>query len=210
MLFFDIETGPLGRNELEERQPVFEPRKGLKDPVKIAADVESKRTAWYERATLNAFQSKVWAIGYSDGEKTRLEHYEDPSAESESDLIARFYEAIQGVDRLCGYNIFGFDIPYIIRRSYALGISVPAPLRQRKYWADKFIDLMDYWVLGTHRVEQHNRISLGNFAKHLGFEGKNGKGSDYWRLYQTDRPAALDYLRRDVELLTEIWGVVGE
>ena len=210
MIFFDIETGPLGADELKERQPVFEPRKGLKDPVKVAADVEAKRASWHEKATLNAFTSKVWAIGYSQGGTVEVDHHGvDPAPELEGQMIEGFFGRLDCDKAMCGFNIYGFDIPFMLRRAYALGVKVPSSLRQRKYWQDRFVDLMDCWVLGTYRSEVQNRISLGNFAKHLGLNGKTGHGSQFWSTYSTDVPAALAYVERDVELLAEIWERIG-
>jgi hypothetical protein len=212
MIFFDIETGPLGSAELKSRMPVFEPRRGLKDPVKITADIEGKRTSWNEKATLNAFTSKVWSIGYGvDDEAIEIDHHgADPAAEMESQMLERFFAlANDGAHQICGFNIFGFDIPFIMRRAYSLGVKVPPALRHRKFWHDRFIDIMDCWVLGTFRSEPQNRISLGNLAKHLGLEGKTGHGSQFWQTYITDQASALEYAERDVELLREIWAKIG-
>ena len=55
MIFFDIETGPLAEQELNERMPVFSAKANLKDPVKIEADIAEKRKKFEEGATLNAY-----------------------------------------------------------------------------------------------------------------------------------------------------------
>jgi len=68
---------------------------------------------------------------------------------------------------------------------------------------------MDMWTLGTYRVEAQNRISLNNLAKHLGLEGKTGTGDRFWSLFQVNQEEALEYAKRDVELLAEIYDKIG-
>jgi len=212
MIFFDIETGPLPPQELEARKPPFEARKGLKDPAKIEADLTAKEATWRDKTTLNAFTSQVWSIAYkkgADGEVI-VDHFgPDPTPENEAGMIEGFFGYMDSHSILCGFNIIAFDVPFIIRRAYALGVYVPSSLRQRKYWYDKFVDLMELWTLGTYRVETQNRISLNNLAKHLGLEGKTGTGDKFWSLFRSDQKAALDYAKRDVELLAEIYDKIG-
>ncbi len=44
--------------------------------------------------------------------------------------------------RACGYNILGFDLPYLLRRSFALNIEVPLMPRLAKYQTEPVVDLM--------------------------------------------------------------------
>jgi uncharacterized protein YprB with RNaseH-like and TPR domain len=212
MTFFDIETGPLSDTELDARRPTFEARKGLRDPVKIEADLAAKRDGWMDKTTLNAFTSRVWSVAYkagTDGEVV-VDHYgPNPNDSNEAAILECFMGHINSETRLVGFNILTFDVPYLIRRAYALGVHVPSQLRHQKYWRDKFVDLMELWTLGTYRMESQNRISLNNLAKHLGLEGKTGKGSEFWRNMIADQKAAMEYAKRDVELLGEIWDKIG-
>tara|TARA_Y100000310_G_scaffold199678_1_gene199694 strand:+ start:9017 stop:9655 length:639 start_codon:yes stop_codon:yes gene_type:complete len=212
MIFFDIETGPLPPQELEARKPPFEARKGLKDPAKIKVDLVAKEDAWLSKTTLNAFTSQVWSIAYKKGAEGEVivDHFgPDPTPENEAGMIEGFFGYMDSHSIMCGFNIIAFDVPFIIRRAYALGVHVPSSLRQRKYWYDKFVDLMDMWTLGTYRVESQNRISLNNLAKHLGLEGKTGTGDKFWSLFQVNQKEALEYAKRDVELLAEIYDKIG-
>jgi len=210
MIFFDIETGPLGQAELAERMPTFEARGNLKDPVKIEADIADKRKRWEEGATLNAYTSRIWAIGYVKEGGVSIDHYgAEPNASNEAGMVEWFFQQLEGPQKLCGFNILGFDVPFIVRRAYALGVHVPSSLGQQKYWRDKFLDLMDLWTLGTYRAEPNNRISLNNLAKHLGLKGKTDSGANFWRNMKEDQASALAYLKRDVELLVEVYDKMG-
>ena len=42
----------------------------------------------------------------------------------------------------CGYNIIGFDLPYLMRRSFALGIKPPMVPDLRRYQTHPTLDLM--------------------------------------------------------------------
>jgi DNA polymerase III epsilon subunit-like protein len=46
------------------------------------------------------------------------------------------------MQRVCGYNIIGFDLPFLLRRSFALGITIPAMPPMAKYRVEPTIDLM--------------------------------------------------------------------
>jgi uncharacterized protein YprB with RNaseH-like and TPR domain len=210
MIFFDIETGPLAQDELEVRMPIFEARANLKDPVKIEADITEKRKKWEEGATLNAYTSRIWAIGYIKEGEVSIDHYgAEPNATQEASMVEWFFQQLEGPQKLCGFNILSFDVPFIVRRAYALGVHVPSSLRHLKYWRDKFVDLLELWTLGTYRNEANNRISLNNLAKHLGLKGKTDSGANFWRNMKEDQPNAIAYLKRDVELLVEVYDKMG-
>tara|TARA_R100000152_G_C6758341_1_gene182218 strand:- start:699 stop:1331 length:633 start_codon:yes stop_codon:yes gene_type:complete len=210
MIFFDIETGPLAEQELKERMPVFTAKGNLKDPVKIEADIAEKRKKFEEGATLNAYTSRIWAIGYVKEGEVNIDHYgANPTDTNEAAMVEWFFEQLEGPHQLCGFNILSFDVPFIVRRAYALGVHVPSSLRQMKYWRDKFLDLMDLWTLGTYRNETGNRIKLNDFAKHLGLSGKTDSGANFWRNMVEDQASALAYLKRDVELLAEVYDKIG-
>jgi hypothetical protein len=38
--------------------------------------------------------------------------------------------------QLVGFNINAFDLPFLFRRSWALGIAVPFGLRKGRYWSN--------------------------------------------------------------------------
>tara|TARA_R110002020_G_C16317421_1_gene774388 strand:- start:2574 stop:3212 length:639 start_codon:yes stop_codon:yes gene_type:complete len=212
MIFFDIETGPLTEDELRFREPSkgFQPRANLTDPKKIEDDIAAKRENWKEKATLSAYTSRVWAIGYHKNGETSIDHYgANPNNTNEAGMLEWFFEQANGQHQMCGFNINAFDVPYIIRRAYALGVYIPGNIRNPKYLRDKFLDLMDLWTLWTYRSEVNNRISLNALAKHLGLKGKTDSGANFWRNMISDQKNALAYLKRDVELLVEVHDKIG-
>jgi predicted PolB exonuclease-like 3'-5' exonuclease len=197
-LIFDIETGPESEDTLLALEPAFEAPANYKDPEKIAARIEEQRAVWRERAPLDATTGTVLAIGTRLGEDPVDIDTADRDG-GEAGLLRRFWAKAcpAGAWRpLIGFNSNRFDIPFLVRRSYKLGLRPPPGLTQGRYLNPKFHDLMDIWKCGDFQAT----ISLDRLAKHLGLGAKNGDGANFAHLYHTDRAAALAYLRNDIEL----------
>lgn len=153
MNIFDIETGPVPEPELARVKPTFTANRSYKDPAKIAADLAEKEAAWRENAALSAVTGRVLAIGMIDAfGHTTIVH----DSADEAMVIRRFWleltntsppyrPAIWG-----GFGIFHFDLPFLIRRSWRLGLKIP-PIRNGRYWSEKFVDLREVWQCGDRR-----------------------------------------------------------
>ena len=106
---------------------------------------------------------------------------------------------------MVGHNIFGFDLPFMVRRSWTLGLAHKVPptlIKQDRYWSPVFIDTMTRWRLGDYR----NYVSLDTLAKAFGAGGKPDgiSGADFARLWQEDRPRAVAYLKNDLEITFQV------
>ena len=197
-IFFDIETGPLPRAEVECFMPNFDAPSNYKDAEKIAAYISEKESAWLKKAALSSTTGKVLAIGYctSDSDVSIIEG-------DETEILTAFWNTVTYhgafLQKLVGFNSNEFDIPFLVRRSWKLGIKVPSSLfkmsRGRVYLNESCIDMLDYWSFGTR-----DSIKLNDMAKFLGVGEKNGSGDDFAKTYESDRNAALSYLRNDVLL----------
>jgi len=65
----------------------------------------------------------------------------------EVEMIKKFFE-ISEKNSLCGFNIKGFDIPFIVKRALFLGIPIPNSLKLygKKPWdMENFIDLYEVY-----------------------------------------------------------------
>src|SRR5262245_23693357 len=108
--------------------PEFEAPKNLKDPAKIAAAIEEKRTKWFETAALDATTGTVLAIGVG-----KLNDWVEILHGDEKRMLQQFWKYatevvnLQGV--LCGWYSSRFDLPFLIRRSWILGIETPTWIR---------------------------------------------------------------------------------
>lgn len=198
-LVFDIETRPLPITELKAKGLIPPPKLGnLKDPEKIKAKLEEWDLESMETAALDATRSEVCAVGYICHTGTVFNGLIGNDV-SEKDLIEIVWNRVRWVlnenGRIIGYNINGFDLPYLIRRSWILGIQ-PPNLRWKNGWIDSVVDLMDIWCLNN----REDRISLDRVAKSLGVGAKNGSGKDFAKLLESDPDKALEYLKNDVQM----------
>jgi predicted PolB exonuclease-like 3'-5' exonuclease len=197
-IIFDIETGPLPEWELVHIIPDFEGKTGTKDPEKIAVQIEEKKQKWMEEAALHADRGQVIAIGFMfDGD-----FFYHTNKDGERALLTNFWDEIQYegaiTQKIVGFNSNRFDIPFLIRRSWKLGVAIPPTLFRGRYLSDWFVDLMELWQCGDRQAT----ISLDRLSKHFGYKGKTGSGKFFYQLWEDDQEAAIDYLANDL-LLTQ-------
>ena len=215
-IVFDIETGPLPETDLLKMLPPFDPAEvktgNLKDPAKIAeklAEAEANhRRDFFERAALDPITGRVIAIGVlADGQ--RADSFFIIGHDDEARMLTEFWELVRGemgrIHALIGFNIFNFDLPFLIRRSWKHRVPVPFGLRRGRYWCDQLVDLRDAWQLGDRQAKG----SLDAIARHLGVGAKNGDGKAFAELWRTDRKSAEAYLRNDVELTAKVAAALG-
>lgn len=88
-VYFDIETGPLPRSEVEMFLPEFEKPKNYRDETKIAEALAKKESEWFKKAALAATTGKVLAVGYCTNENdiTVLEG-------NEASILTAFWNAV--------------------------------------------------------------------------------------------------------------------
>jgi hypothetical protein len=192
---FDIETGPAPAEVLARLKPTFTANKTLKDPIKIADDLANKERDWLERAALDATIGRVLCVGWHNGTGADL-HVDATETILIRNFWARLSDELNQGGRVAGFYSNSFDLPFLIRRSYILGISVPANLRRGRYFNDNLIDLAELWACGRYE----ERISLDALSKAMGIGQKNGSGADFAGLLETDREKALEYARNDLDL----------
>jgi len=129
--------------------------------------------------------------------------------EDEGQTLREFWGYAQAemgrMNPMIGFNIFGFDLPFLFRRSWKLRVPIPFGIRRGRYWGDQMIDLRDAWQLGDRQA----RGSLDSIAKHLGVGAKNGDGKAFAELWRSDRAKAEAYLRNDLELTAKIAYALG-
>ena len=222
---FDIETGPLAEEILNDMMPEFDEQYvktgNLKDPAKIAAKIEAARedhvTKWFERAPLSATTGQVLAIGYYDSRarETSIDHQLDMT---EEELIYVFWDRVvrarKADAKMVGVNIFDFDLPFLVRRSWILDIPIPSRLLENnRYWdRSVFVDLREAWLLGQR--PDRVRSSFDELGRAFSTGGKD-ESSDitgakfheaFWGDDKEAFEQALEYLRNDVRQPAE-WAI---
>lgn len=202
---FDIETGGLPEAQIRSIIKPFDPKDvkhgNIKDLDKIQAKIDECRANYYtdilDKAALSALTGRVLAIGLLEvGGKFHLIANDD-----EKLMIAEFWTHFANTPgKWVGFNSNRFDLPFLMRRSWALNMKLPR-VRSGRYWVDEFVDLRDLWQCGDYQAEG----SLDNICRSFGLGGKAGDGADFAKLWVTDRTKAIDYLKRDVELTEAVY-----
>lgn len=202
-IIFDIETGPLPVGTLADQMPEFTAPGNWKDEEKIAKNIAEQEAKWFEKAALKAETGEVLAIGFggvSDGEA--VSWIIDQHQKSEKELLVEFWDTVtqHRIKAWVGFNIFNFDLPFLLRRSLFHGVTPGVPVRSNRYWDSRFIDLMQLWQFGN----REQTISLDRLAKYLGLEGKAGSGAQFAEWFNEDPAKASAYLKRDIELTQSV------
>jgi hypothetical protein len=222
-----VKCGNLGAEKAAAK--VEEARKAHEAAVsRYAADVTAAKAKHFDsfkdKAALDATTGRVVAIGFTlhdwdDGPEIidcDLQR-DETEVECEFNGLRDFWfeveAALSGQIPIVGFNTHHFDLPFLVRRSWLLGVPIPMGVRQGRYWNPIFIDLMQVW--GFYGQDM---VKLDTLAKAFGMQGKvtegdNGQavsGADFHKLWRTDRATAEKYLRQDVLLcqrLAERMGV---
>jgi 3'-5' exonuclease len=203
-LVLDLESGPMPAGDL--RVPEFEAARNLRDPEKIKASIAEKEASWLEDAALDARSGQILLIGMlSNDLLTILEGTEKTMLEQVWVCINECGEDVPVV----GHNIIGFDLPMMVRRSWRHGVRVPRWVVDdlSKYKAPGWcFDTMLAWSFGN----KQERISLDDFAQHLGLPSKDARfGKDYARNFAknfaADPEQAKAYLANDLALARDVY-----
>ncbi len=120
-------------------------------------------------------------------------------------MLTKFWDKcryqVNSYGKIIGFNIVGFDLPYLIRRSWIKSVPICEGIKRGRYFNDSHvIDLAEIWRLG----EKNTFISLDRLSRVLGTGEKSGSGKDFAALLSTDREAALKYLANDLELTARL------
>jgi len=195
MLFFDIETtaDPTAIQMLPEPAAPS----NYKDEDKILACIANKRIEQAEKAALDPDTGTVVAIGFMDAGK--LHSGIVNATYSEKYIIELFWDLFaESNGQSCGYNIIGFDLPFLLRRSFDLGIAVPLRPVLAKYRTDPTCDLMAIlynWGQAKSLKWVCKRYGIDNPLP--GLEGSQVSGMDAGTLKA--------YVENDVNLCVQLY-----
>lgn len=200
----DIETAAQPLELIGHLKPKFAAPGNFKDPLKIAENIAAQERKWVEDAALSPLTGRILVIGVKPFGKEPIILEGD-----EITILQQFWQMVgyaSEFEQWYGHNIHGFDLPFIIKRSWLHSIPVPLySVMSGRYINDRrFIDTMVGFQCGDR---QSQYVSLDTVAKFFGFPGKTEDlGSQFAEVYATDRPRAIAYHVRDLELVEGIAG----
>jgi len=198
-LILDIETLARPREELDKIMPEFEPPGNVKDPLKIAAAIGTKRDKWIADAALDATTGQIAIIGLLTKDGTKMLRADKMN---EAQMLTEFWrmQALPDFNVIVGHNLRNFDMPFIIRRSFIHGIGLPLGILHKNRLTEKFVDTMELWGAG----ERNAMISLDTLARALGVGQKTGSGSEFGAMWEADKDKAVEYCANDLELTRRV------
>lgn len=203
-MVFDIETISQDEERLLALAPNFEPDSRLKDPEKIAANLETQKRKYIERAALDWKTANIVLIGVGDGSKFA------PITGKETEVLSSFFDIIKnsldnGV-QVGGHNIKAFDLPMIVNRARALKVPLPEGLltfwRGRSQWHEFIFDTLEIFSFGDRQRIEGNGVE--DIARALGLPSKLADGAQFPSMWRDSQKKAIAYNQRDVEIEIEI------
>lgn len=199
MLFIDIETeaNPQALEYLPEPQAP----KNYKDPDKIKVYVDEKRSEQIEKAALDNDYGMITAAAVRMGVDGKTVGWLVNEKRSEADLLRALWACVrESRGHVCGYNIIGFDIPYIIKRSFDLGVRASYPLDLRRYQERPTTDLMQ--ILAHWDMQKVK--SLKFVCQRYGIENPlpDLDGSQYAEM---PPDVKLAYVKNDVDMAVALY-----
>ncbi len=197
--YLDIETGPLACEHREHTKPTDETMKygATKDPKKREAKLAAAIEAWEvgEGCALDAVTGEVLLVGVAEND---LEYR--PLFGDESVVLRDTWDFLDAAEFIVGHNIVGFDIPFLIRRSWLLGVIVPTFFVKglNKYRSELYIDTRLIWTFGDKRA---GGSSLAHLCGAFGIPVKEGPvgGANFHEWWVKDRELAIAYNKDDIE-----------
>jgi len=159
-IVIDIET--YGNEEMIKYLPEVEASKTLKDPEKIAKDIEEKRQEQIDKMALNPLYGKIACIGlYS-------QDYQDVLFGTEEEILTKYFKIVQDKN-IITYNGINFDIPFIYKRACIYGIKDIADMKPMvaKFNNRHHIDIMqEFCEYGKYeKLNTLAKIYLGEEKK---------------------------------------------
>jgi hypothetical protein len=159
---FDLETCP--REDIDGFIPTPEAARNLKDPVKIAADLEEKRAEQLAKLGLDWNLNRIVAIGWQT--ELMTSPYVAITSLVEWMLLDKFWHEARG-RRLIGFKARTFDVPVLIQRSRLLGVSYRS-VNLARFGRGEVTDLSDMLTFDDAPCTYVMKRTLTNFCKLFG------------------------------------------
>jgi predicted PolB exonuclease-like 3'-5' exonuclease len=206
LLMVDIETVAIPG--VERFLGAIEAPANYTKPEAIAAYIEKATAKERDLAALDPDLARVVAIGFQlEGERAPLGAIAKDE-EEEARVLDRFWAYYRkasadnsfGGVKLCGFNVAGFDVPVLLRRS--LYLRVPAPefrLGRFAYQHPQIVDLQDACTMDGHSAFKWR--SKDWWIKRMGLAGSEDAhtGADVAALVATGQwDAVLHHAKADV------------
>lgn len=192
VLFFDIETA--ADQEVISILPEVIPNGTLKDPAKIAADIEKKTAERNADLGLDPTTCKIVCISARD-EKNQVTY---TWTKDEKTMLENFWSMAFNFTSFCTFNGKSFDVPVLMFRSMILGVT-PCKIDTNPYSINNHYDLRAIFT-GRNKFQKG---SLDFLCKRLGCPIEPfGSGKDVQGWYDSgDKASIVKHCEMDIKML---------
>ena len=203
-LIFDIETKALPVETIKAMglMPPFRAPGNFKDPEKIKAKELEHEADVMDKAAVDPLLSTICAVGFIEGDDCEFSHFEGTA--SEVDMLVKVWSkmriCLNDMGRIVGFNSHGFDLPYLIVRSWILDVPICDAVKKGNWWSGHSFDLAEMFKLGR----KDTYVSLDRLARAMNVGMKSGSGKDFAALLESEPAKAVEYLRNDLMLTLKV------
>ena len=152
LLMVDLEASPI--DGVERYLGHIQAPANYKDPEKIAAYVAEKTKEEADKAGLDPDLCAIRALAFQFQGETEVKGGVARNEAEEKRLLERWWQVVRDEPfkpRYCGFNIGGYDIPVLIRRSQFLGVTFPEiRLGRYSYQMPSVVDLQNILTMDRH------------------------------------------------------------
>jgi predicted PolB exonuclease-like 3'-5' exonuclease len=209
VVVFDIETiqTPNAAEMFSYEQPG-----NIKKEETVAADRAKKKAIFLARAALHANTARVCAIGYKGKGIHGTQISLAKTMSEEKVLLEEFFHIMKRVDKCAGYNILGFDLPFLYFRARLLRVDGRLLMPQKEFcnqYKGKAVDIMDDLTGESYKSKGliAGDVKLPTMAKLFGVRSElrdmECSGKDFGEFLVSGdndkETAALNHLKADVE-----------
>lgn len=209
----------------------------LKDPEKIQAKIDQFRAVWEEDrlkgeaihdldhldacqavrdgACLDPRMSRIFGVAIKTGKEGGMVLLkENPTEEQERDLIKSMWGRFSTSNTIIGWNIIGFDLPFLVARTLLLGMELPADIQSMPRFSGQFLLVEGLKVKIIDLQQEFAKIQIGrggNYcslnaaAQYFDLAGKIDLDEKLpWQVAEEDRALCHEYTRQDGDLTWDI------
>lgn len=131
IIAIDLET--IANKAMTPFLPEVSANKTLKDPVKVAADIENKKKDQISKMGLDPMLNLICCSGWCSEKGSGALFIRDDSEEAEKELLLSFWEILSEYDQFVTFNGRSFDIRCIHLHGITHGIRPPFIIDMGKY-----------------------------------------------------------------------------
>lgn len=172
---------------------------------KLAKEEQDYWDGIVESAALSSLTGRVLAIGYGNETHFYIDYIDSEKRKGdEAGILATFWskfvERQKSRQKMIGFNIKTFDVPFIAQRSFILGVDVPETYMEGDWPSKTFVDLNTRWMAGSRGF--NGNLDEISRACGVGQKPEGVSGALFYELYGNPetRSIALDYAINDVVL----------